>query len=93
MRIKHIECSREVADKIESKHGIRLVEVEEVLRSKTAHLRKTAGIYEQYGRSYEGRYLFVVFRNQGGGTVRIITARDMTIRERRLFQQAKTRKG
>lgn len=88
MRIEQIECSREVADKIECKHGIRLVEVDVVLRSKTSHVRKTAGIFELYGQSYEGRYLFVVFRSQGKGIVRIITVRDMTTGERRLFKKA-----
>lgn len=93
LRIERIECSQEVADKLERKHGIRLVEVEAVLQSKTSHLRKTGGIYELYGQSYEGRYLFVVFRNRGRGIVMIITARDMTTGERRLFKRASALHG
>jgi uncharacterized DUF497 family protein len=38
-----------------------------------------------YGRTEAGRYLLVVLASLGGGVVRVITARDPTERERRLY--------
>ncbi len=38
-----------------------------------------------YGQTDSGRYLFLVYRYLGKGVVRVITARDMTEGERRLY--------
>jgi len=82
-----IRFSAEVAEKLERKHGIRRDEVEEAVYGKEVHVRKTGDVFEFYGRSLSGRYLFVVFRNLGG-IIKIITARDMTQRERRFFRRS-----
>ena len=39
------------------------------------------------GRTFEGRFAFVVFHRLPGGIVRVITARDMDDSERRLFRR------
>lgn len=93
MRIERIDCSIGVERKIGRKHGLSRPEVEEAFRSRSAHVRRTTGIYELYGQSQGGRYLLIVFRYLGEGIVRLITARDTTASERRLYKQTRDRKG
>jgi len=38
-----------------------------------------------YGQTSNGRYLFVVYLYLGEGVARVVTARDMTRRERKLY--------
>lgn len=88
MRIEGIEWSQKVINKLERKHGICPAEVEAALRYESVHLRKISGVYAAYCRNSAGRYLFVVLRIKSGGIARIITARDMTPAERRLYKKA-----
>ena len=39
------------------------------------------------GVTDDGRYLFVVFRRKPRGVVRVITARDMEPKEKRLYRR------
>jgi hypothetical protein len=74
-----------VVDKIDSKHDVEPEEVEETFFSRQIEVRKTeSGKYLLYGRSSDGRYLFVVF-TWVGQHVKVITARDMTQNERRFY--------
>ncbi len=74
-----------VVDKLTEKHDVLPEEVEEVFFSRPYKVRRVeSGKYQLFGRSEEGRYLFVVFAWQGK-QVRVITARDMTGSERRFF--------
>jgi uncharacterized protein len=67
------------------RHRVDPDEVEEAFAGKH-HLRRTKDErYEFLGRSAAGRYLFVVFKRQGAGTIRPITGRDMTFAETRLY--------
>jgi hypothetical protein len=43
--------------------------------------------YLAYGRTEHGRWMFVVYVTRPRGRVRVLTARDMTERERRLYQR------
>ncbi len=74
-----------VVDKIIDKHGVQPTEVEECFFNspyKTRHVQRDK--HQLFGRSDNGRYLFVVFAWEGH-LARIITARDMTASERRYY--------
>lgn len=68
------------------RHGVEETEVEEVFRGRL-YLRRVRHGYTVLGVSATGRRLFVVVARREGGGVRPITARDMTLSERRLFER------
>jgi len=43
--------------------------------------------YHVYGQSENGRYLFIVLDQEAEGTFYVVTARDMSPREKRLFRK------
>lgn len=70
-----------------ARHGLEPYEAEAACRSDGAVVRRSReGRYVVYGRTGAGRYVLVVLRPTGQGLARIITARDMTQRERRFYQ-------
>lgn len=74
-----------VIEKIIERHGVWPDEVQESFFNRPYKLRRVeSGKYQLFGRSEDGRYLFIVFAWQGR-QVRVITARDMTHSERRFF--------
>ena len=88
MRLTEIVWTPEVIEKIEQKHNVKPVEVEESCFDPSAHIRKARdGRYAVLGRTDAGRYLFVVGAYLGRGAMRIITARDMTASEQDLYQK------
>ena len=44
--------------------------------------------YKVFSRTLAGRYVLVVIINQGNGTWKVITAREMTDSERQLYRKA-----
>lgn len=64
-------------------HGVAQWEVEQVFRRRPKVRRVREGRYQAAGATEDGRYLVVHFRYLGNGVVRIITAREMTMKERR----------
>ena len=67
-------------------HGVRDYEVEEVLLfDKPIYYKGREGRYCAFGLTDNGRCLFIVFRVKGSGLMRVITARNMTKAERRLY--------
>jgi uncharacterized DUF497 family protein len=87
VRFVDVECSYPVADKLASKHGVQVYEVEEGLAGDALVKRAAGGLYHVWGRSEAGRYLAVVVRDLGVGRARLVTARDMTARERRRYRE------
>ena len=74
-----------VVDKLDWKHGVEPDEVEAVFFNPPYKVRRTkADRYLLYGRTDEGRYLFVVFV-WVGRQVKVISARTMTYAERQLY--------
>lgn len=71
-----------------ARHEVRPEEVEQVLfdppRWVTAGRGGTTLVY---GRTGDGRRLLVVVADEGGGVAFVVTARDMTRRERRTFDR------
>lgn len=76
-----------VVEKITEKHGVDPEEVEEAFFNPPYKVRRArSSKYQMFGRSEDGRYLFVVFVWRGR-QIRIITARDMTDAERRYYRR------
>ena len=62
-------------------------EVEEVFAGDYKVRRTRQKLYIALGETFDGRLAFVVFRRIGSGIVRVVTARDMEDKERRLFRR------
>ncbi len=93
MKIKSIIWLSEIVEKIEIKHGVTVEEVEEIFRASPIFRRGPKGkrrgenLYKAYGQTEAGRYLFVVFIYKLNRRALILSARDMTDKERRLCQK------
>ena len=88
-----VECLwlPEVVEKLAGKHGLLPDEVEEVFLNKPRFNRAERGqqtgedLYVAYGQTNVGRYVVVFFILKMDGSALIISARDMTLRERRRY--------
>ena len=69
------------------RHQFTPEEVEEAFAGDYKVRRTRQKLYLALGETLDGRLAFVVFRRLSGGMVRVITARDMDDRERRLFRR------
>jgi uncharacterized DUF497 family protein len=69
------------------RHQFTPEEVEEVFAGDYQVRRARQKLYLALGETLDGRLAFIVFRRRPGGIVRVITARDMDDRERRLFRR------
>ena len=88
MRIGSLEIDDDILEKIEGRHGVNFYEVKEACLSGQRHVRRgRGGLYQVFGRSQAGRRLFAVIASRGGGAWQVATARDMTDRERRLYDR------
>ena len=85
MRIHEIVWTQDRVDHI-ARHHVVPDEVEELWESKIYLVRSRSGRYQALGQTAAGRYLTCVFeRSDEPGQVRVVTARDMNDKERRLF--------
>ena len=66
-------------------HGVEPWEVEQVFWQAAKVRRAHHNSYLALGRTQVGRYLVVVFRYLGNGLVRVVTARETTVKERRSY--------
>lgn len=88
MRLRELVWTPEIEDKVQGKHGLTPEEVGQVCLDPASHLRRARdGRYAVLGRTEAGRYVLVIGAYLGKGTLRIITARDMTDRERGLYER------
>ncbi|MBI3297224.1 MAG: BrnT family toxin [Elusimicrobia bacterium] len=88
MRLQEIVWTPEIEDKVRTKHGLQPEEVGQVCLDRSSHFRKARdGRYAVLGRTEAGRYVLVIGAHAGKGTMRIITARDMTDSERDLYER------
>jgi uncharacterized DUF497 family protein len=62
-------------------------EVEEFFARDYKVRRTREKLYIALGETFNGRLAFVVFRRLSGGLIRVVTARDMEEKERRLFRR------
>lgn len=74
-----------VVEKLVERHGVEPGEIEEAFFNPPYKVRRaSSGKYLLYGRSGNGRYLFVVFAWESR-SVKVISGRDMTTSERRYY--------
>jgi len=69
------------------RHAFTPEEVEEIFAGSHKIRRTREKRYIALGETLDGRLAFVVFQRLSGGFVRVITARDMEVSERRLFRR------
>ncbi|MCL4541419.1 MAG: BrnT family toxin [Chloroflexi bacterium] len=90
MRIDALEIDDQILDKIEGRHGVTFAEVQEACMAKERHVRRgREGLYKLFSQTTAGRYLLVVLAGYGGGVWKVVTARELTHGERRLYQRAR----
>ncbi len=70
-----------------SKHNVLPYEVEEVFYEDTIFLSNKESKIIALGKTFSGRYLFVVFAKKEKGYVRVITSRNMTDREKKYYKK------
>lgn len=92
MNIDYIVCPVNIENKIETKHNTTVRETRQVLlsnpRVRFAEKGYTEGndVYVAFGQTFSGRYLAVYFVHKPDtATAIIISARDMTEKERRAY--------
>ena len=89
LQIEFLEIDDHILEKIESKHHVSFSELEEACFSDRRHVRRgREGLYKVFSQTAAGRYVLVVLVTLGGGNWRIVTAREMTDSERRLYTKA-----
>jgi len=95
LQLKEIVWYKKFVDKIKKKHNVSVEEVEEALFNKPVFRKMQCGkikgedAYIAYSRTFEGRYLFVVFIYKLNNIGIVISARDMSPRERRYYNAQK----
>ncbi len=92
MQIDSVICLEHIEEKLESKHGVTCREACQVLlnnpRIRYAEKGHTEGddVYVAFGQTFSGRYLSVFFIYKSAvKTAIIISARDMTDKERKTY--------
>lgn len=90
MKIRGIIWLRNIVDKLAWKHNVKTEEVEGVF-NRMPHYRfiengdvEGENLYAALGRTEAGRYLIVFFIHKTTDEALIISARDMTRRERKI---------
>jgi uncharacterized protein len=93
LRIRSLIWLPRIIEKLDVKHGVTVEEVEElfeldpVFRRGPRGKRKGENLYKAYGRTGAGRYLFVVFIYKLNHRALILSARDLTGKERQLYRR------
>ncbi|MBE7551971.1 MAG: BrnT family toxin [Anaerolineales bacterium] len=92
MEIDFIICPEQIEDKLASKHNVTSSEARQLLlndpRIRFAEKGRTQGddVYVAFGQTFGGRYLSVFFiYKPSTKTAVIISARDMTDKERKAY--------
>jgi uncharacterized DUF497 family protein len=91
MEVNGFVWSEEVIDKLAWKHQVQVEEVVELFANKPLFERLQRGrhrgedLYVATGQTDAGRYLAVFFIRKQTGQALIVTARDLTAKERRQY--------
>jgi uncharacterized DUF497 family protein len=93
LKISGIIWLPEIVEKISRKHRVKQDEVREVLTS-SSHFRfvekghrKGENVYSAMGQTNAGRYLIVFFVRKRTQQALILSARDMTVSERKRYEK------
>lgn len=91
LRIEALWIDDEVLDKIEGKHGLRFLDIEEALvYSKERCFHKVGGgQIRALLKTSAGQYVVVFLTPLGGGDWKLNSAREMTPKEKRFFKLSK----
>jgi uncharacterized DUF497 family protein len=94
MRIVGIIWLDSVVEKIDTKHGVSREEVHQILQSPVVEFRfvekghrRGENVYAGLSQTKAGRYLIVFFIHKPDHRILILTARDMTVAERRRYEK------
>ena len=93
MKIENLIWLGDIIDKLTFKHQVDTSEVEEVfdnrpkIRFGQKGDRKGEDVYVALGRTEAGRYLAVVFIRKKRNNALIVSARDMTKKERKQYER------
>jgi uncharacterized DUF497 family protein len=85
--IEDIILTDEAREHILSEHDVDQEEVLEVFKHYYFTLKGRQDRHLIFGQTMSGRYLFVVTKHIGNGKAKVITARDMTLSEKKLFKK------
>ena len=93
LKLKGLIWIEEIVEKLAEKHDVSQDEVREILTHdphfqfvEKGH-RRGEDVYSAMGQSARGRYLIVFFIHKKDGRVLILSARDMTLAERRRYEK------
>lgn len=72
-----------------ARHGVTPDEAEQVVFSLKSKIRKGRGqdIYISLGQTDSSRYLFIVLVDMGDRVAKVVTARDMTHKEKKWYRR------
>ena len=95
MVISQIIWKDQFVEKLATKHGVSVEEVEDVIGSKP-HIRKVGkgnvkgeNVYAAFGQTIGGRYLVIFYIRKRTGAILPISARDMDDGERKYYGKQK----
>ena len=93
MVIRKIIWKDQFVEKLARKHGVSVVEAEDVLGARP-HIRRVSkgnvkgeNVYAAYGQTNAGRYLIVFYIRKVSGIILPISARDMDDAERKYYDR------
>jgi uncharacterized DUF497 family protein len=95
MNIEGLIWLPEIVDKLENKHGVSVFEVEHLLEAKPIFNKigksriSDENLYRALGQDHSGRYLAVFFIYKNTREALIISARDMSKKERKYYAKRK----
>ena len=93
MKIKRIIWLENILYKISVKHGVSRYEVIEVFNNRPLFLfvekgfKKGEDVYSALGRTASGRYLILFFVYKNNKNALIISARSMSVKERKRYEK------
>ena len=93
MKIKGIVWLDSIVEKINTKHGVSQEEVRQIIKGRAVFrfvekgYRRGENVYAALGQSGAGRYLIIFFVYKIDQRILILTARDMTIAERKRYEK------
>ena len=95
MVIRQIIWKDQFVEKLETKHGVSVAEVEDIFGS-NPHIRKVSrgnvkgeNVYAAFGQTVGGRYLIIFYIRKLTGAILPISARDMDDGERKYYGKQK----
>ena len=91
--LRKIIWKDQFVEKLERKHGVSVLEAEEVLGA-SRHIRRMAkgkvrneDVYAAFGQTGAGRYLIIFYIRKVSGAILPISARDMDDAERKYYER------